>query len=201
MKKEKILLAESKENTQRGIKVKRTENQLNEKEIELFKIVYPITPNRELAKQFMLKEDAVERLAHNLKIYKDPAFLKVQQARKIGDTGRITETGEKATPPYLIREIAKQMTDEEEREFLNSYYEGVEAEEMLEELAMVQAVRVKRGIIYENKQKSLFRVVNEAVDSLHSILKTLYEMKHGKKVKHELTFEKIILDSQDELFD
>ncbi|SRR5690606_1513836 len=195
----KIDLALVKENTQRDIKKKRTENELDEKEIELFKIVYPVTSNKDLEKQFLLKPDAVERLAHDLKIYKDPAFLKVEQAKQGSLVSKTLESGEKSAPPYLIKSIAKQLTDEEEREFLTTYKEGVDAEKMLEDLALVQAVRVKRGITYEAENNALFRVVNDAVDSLHQILKTLYEFKNGKKVTHELKFEELVLQSQDEL--
>lgn len=197
-KKSKVSLVEVKESIQKeqAIRKKRTVADLSDKEIEQFKTLYPMSTNEVVAKQFIISTEDVERLAHELEIYKDEAFTRFQMSKSAG--AKLTADGSPATPGYLITAITKKMTEEERREIMNVYNEGIDPPAMLEELALAQAVRVQRGVQLEQANDSIWRSVNEAIDSLHNILKTMHELQHGQKMVHELgnTFEEMVLRSQ-----
>lgn len=197
-KKTKISLVEVKERMieEQSHRKKRTEKDMGEKEIEQFKALYPMNSNETLAKKFLISTEDVERLAHSLKVYKDQAYTRFQMAGKGGSS--FAQDGSPATPGYLITAITKKMTEEERREIINVYEEGIDPPAMLEELALAQAVRVQRGVQLEENNESIWRSVNEAIDSLHNILKTMHELKHGQKHIHELgdSFDAIVLRSQ-----
>lgn len=198
-KRTKVSLVDVKESLQkeRAFRGKRTEKDLDAKEVEQFKSLYPMNSNETLAKQFMISTEDVERLAHELKIAKDDTFTRFQMVQSGGKGGK-TLDGSPTTPGYLITAITKKMTEEERREIMNVYEEGIDPPTMLEELALAQAVRIQRGVQLEAEGESIWRSVNEAIDSLHNILKTMHEIKHGQKHVHELgnTFEEMILRSQ-----
>ncbi|MDP3012957.1 MAG: hypothetical protein Q8M92_01855 [Candidatus Subteraquimicrobiales bacterium] len=201
-KKTKVSLVHVKESLQKeqAFQGKRTENDLDQKEIEHFKSLFPMNSNEMLAKQFLISTEDVERLAHKLNVYKDDAYTRFLIAKSGGKGGK-TLDGSPVTPGYLITAITKKMTEEERREIMNVYEEGIDPPTMLEELALAQAVRIQRGVQLESEKDAIWRSVNEAIDSLHNILKTMYELKHGQKHVHELgnTFEQMILRSQGKL--
>jgi hypothetical protein len=100
----------------------------------------------------------------------------------------------KNTPGYLISTLTQKMTEEERREILNLHDEGLDPVEILDQLIITQMARVARGINIEDREDTLFRVVNETMDTMHSMLKTAHEMKHGKKLTFSL--DEAILRSQ-----
>jgi len=197
-KKTKISLVEVKERMieEQSHRKKRTEKDMGEKEIEQFRTLYPMNSNETLAKKFMISTEDVETLAHKLKVYKDQAYTRFQMTGTEG--GRGTSDGAPATPGYLITAITKRMTEEERREIMAVYEEGIDPPAMLEELALAQAVRIQRGVTLEEANDSIWRSVNEAIDSMHNILKTMHELQHGQKMVHELgnSFEEMVLRSQ-----
>jgi hypothetical protein len=196
LKKSKVSLAEVKESVQKeqAYKKKRTEKDLSIKERELFEKLYPMTSNESLAKQFLISVDDVERLAHETQVYKDPSYTRHQMS--ISKGGKLNADGMQ-TPGYLITAITKKMTEEERREIINIYEEGINPTEMLQELAIAQSVRIQRGVTIEDNSGALYRVVNDAIDSLHAILRSMHELEHGEKHIHELgnTWEQMILRS------
>jgi hypothetical protein len=198
MKKDESSLVDVKNITKKGsYKKKRNENDLDTKEVEQFKRIYPMVSNDILAKQFLISVSDVERLAYTHDLYKDPAFTRAQMSGSKGQ--HKTGDGSSASPGYLITAITKKMTEEERREIMVIYEEGVDPQEMMSELALAQAVRVQRGMALEAGKNEIWRAVNEAVDGLHNILKTLHEMENGQTTVHELgsTFESMIMRSKE----
>lgn len=178
--KEKIQLNETIKNG------KRTEKDMSEKERELFKLNYPFVSNEILAKQFLISTEDVERLAHEMKVYKNPDYTrKVMGKSQEGDT-----------PGHLIEAITRKLTEEERREITNLKNEGIDTIEALEELILVQRVRIQRGAQLEIDKKGLYRVVNDAIDSAVFALVKLHEMRHGTKHQHNVTLDQMILESQ-----
>jgi hypothetical protein len=197
-KKSNISIVEIKENLQKEqlIKGKRSEKDLNIKEVELFELLFPMTPNKALSEKFLISTEDVERLAHKLKLQKDPAFTRYQMSGTKG--GKALSDGSPRTPGYLLNALQRKVTEEEKRELMTTYEEGLDPEQMLEELALTQMVRIQRGVSLEYENESIWRSVNEAIDGLHNILKTIHELKHGQKMVHELgnTFEEMVLRSK-----
>lgn len=196
--KKKVSLSFVKEEIQKesALKKKRTENDLTEKEVELFKQMYKIHNNKDLAEQFLISEDDVARLGHKLRLYKDPAFTEYKMS-KGQEKKYLTTTATESmnsTPGYLINVLSAKMTEEEKREILNLYEEGLDPVEILDQLIVAQLSRVSRGLTIEDREDTLFRVVNETVDTLHNMLKTAHELKHGKKLTFSL--DEAILRSQ-----
>ena len=185
-KKTDLTLLQVKENLQKKDALKngkRRAKDIKKKPEELikFKRLYPMTPNGELAKIFITDTEEVERLAHELQIYKDRAYTRQLSADSPNIKGKNPADGSKSTPGYLITELSKIVTEEEKQELLNMYEDGCEPEELLEELAYASQIRVVRGVNMEIKGGTLFRVVNEAIDGYHNILKTLYDMKNSNE--------------------
>ena len=199
LKKTKLSLVDVKEAIQKKEvyqKKSRTEKDLSTKEVEQLTKAYPMVSNEVLAKQYLISVSDVERLAYEHDLYKDPAFTRAQMSGSKGQ--HRGKDGSPASPGYLITAITKKMTEEERRDIMNTYEEGVKPQEMLTELAIAQAVRVQRGMSLETDADQIWRAVNEAVDGLHSILKTLHEMEHGQKTVHELgdSFDAMIMRSK-----
>jgi hypothetical protein len=197
---EKIDLATVKEEIQKGSasQTKRTDKSLDTKEKELFERMYPMTRNEDLAKQFLISTEDVERLAHALKVYTDQAFTQHQMVKaKEGSYLNFTNSdGSTATPGFLITEVTKKLTEEERREIVNNYIEHKDPLQSMRELAFVQEQRLVRGLNGEAGENQNFRVVNDIVDTLHQIYKSLFEMEHGTKQTHVLTVDEMILKSQ-----
>jgi hypothetical protein len=196
-----LSLPEVKERLQKkdAFKKKRSDKDLTEKERKMFESLYPMTPDEELAKKFLISKDDVKRLAYNLGVYKDSAFTRHQMVVAKNDTMVVGKDGAPSTPGYLLSAMTKKWTEEERRELMIYYEEGMKPREMLQELAMAQMIRIQRGTSYEDDKGALFRVVNDAIDSLHAILKTLNEMENGINVNHEISFDKMVLRSQGKL--
>jgi hypothetical protein len=165
---------------------KRTEKDMSQKERELFKLNYPYVSNDILAKQFLISTEDVERLAHELKVYKNPDYTRTVMGK----------SHEGDTPGHLIEAITKKLTEEERREIISLKNEGIDEIAMMEELILVQRVRIQRGAQIEAAKGGLYRVVNDAVDSAGILLFKLREMRHGTKHQHNVTLDQMILDSQ-----
>lgn len=196
MKKDKVDMAFVNEEIQKenAIARKRTENDLTNKEVQLFKKMYSMNSNKDLAKQFLIEEEAVVKLAGKLKLYKDGAFTEYRKGKTIERRALTDKEGMKKAPGYLINSATKQMTDEEKREILNLYEDGLDPVEILDELIVAQMSRVSRGLEIEVTEDTLFTRLNDAVDTMHSMLKTAHELKHGKKLTFSL--DEAILRSQ-----
>lgn len=67
----------------------------------------------------------------------------------------------------------------------------------MEELILIQRIRIQRGVQIEAEKGGLYRVVNDAVDSAGILLFKLREMRHGTKHQYNVTLDQMILDSQD----
>jgi hypothetical protein len=198
MKDNKVSISYVKEEVQKekSLKKKRTEKDLTDKELELFKQMYSMHSNQDLAKQFLISEDDVARLGHELKLYKDTAFTEYKMSKSQEKQYLTTTSSEsnKATPGYLIAALTNKMTEEERREILTMHDEGLDPVEILDQVIVAQMARVARGLSIEDREDTLFRVVNETVDTLHNMLKTAHELKHGKKLTFSL--DEAILRSQ-----
>ena len=185
----KISLAEVKEKVQYNEAVKegqRTDKSLSEKERELFKLNYPFVANDILAKQFLISTDDVERLAHEIKVYKNPDYTRTAMGK----------SKEGATPSHLMDAITKKLTEEERRELTILKNEGIDTVEAMEELVLIQRIRIQRGAQLEMEKGGLYRVVNDAIDTSGQLLIRLHEMRHGQKHQHNITLDQMILDSQ-----
>lgn len=197
-KKVEISLAEVKENVElnQALKQHITEKDLDKRQVEKFKVIYPFTPNNVLKTKFNISEDAVKRLAYEHKLLKDPSFTRYQT-----ETGRgVLTEDKKRMPKHLINSVTKEMSEEERLELMNEYENGVDAYGMLQELAIIQRLRIERGVKIESDHHTMLHTVNGAVDGAHAILKTLHEMENGTKVTHELgdTFKDLVMNSKNE---
>jgi len=108
----KISRSEVKEKVQLNEAIKegkRTEKDMSQKERELFKLNYPYVSNDILAKQFLISTEDVERLAHELKVYKNPDYTRAIMGK----------ASEGDTPGRLIESITKKLTEEERREIIS----------------------------------------------------------------------------------
>jgi hypothetical protein len=168
----------------------RTEKTLTEKERQLFKKLYSMTENDILAKQFLISTEDVERLAHELRVYKDPAFTRSKQSGREGQY----EMG--TTPSRLITTVTKKWTEDERREILIMREEGFDPIDMLRELATMQKARVINGAEIENNRNEMWRVQNDAIDSYRDTLVKIYELENGQEINVSHSFEDLILESK-----
>ena len=134
----------------------------------------------------MIGTEDVERLAHEMKVYKNPDYTRTA----------MSNAREGSSPSHLMDAITKKLTEEERRELTILKNEGVDTVEMMEELVLVQRVRIQRGAQLEMEKGGLYRVVNDAVDTAGTLLRMLHEMRHGQKHQHNITLDQMILDSQ-----
>lgn len=185
-KKSKLSLVEVKEKVQReqALTKKRTDKDLSPKERDQFRILYPITQNELIAQKFLISTSDVERLSHELQVFKDPAYTRsaMQEAQKGNIEGRVGKDGNKFAPGYLVTQMQKRVTEEESREIMSMLEEGVDPKQMLEDLAVACQFRINKGMLIEENADGIFVAVNQAIDSYHNILKTLFEMENGQKV-------------------
>lgn len=197
MKKEKIDASIVKEEIQKehSLSKKKTKNDFSKKELDLFKEIYPMVPNKELAKKFLITENEVRNIAFELKLYKDPAFTQnnLVESKK----GNVTKAsdGSPSEPNYLLDAITKRMTEEERREIMNYYGEGIPTEQALQTLLMAQMVRIKRGMNLEEDAGGMWRSVGEAIDSANNIVVKLDEIRNGTTQNHLVTIDDMILRS------
>jgi hypothetical protein len=192
LKKTNLSLVEVKQNIMKesAISGKRTEKNLSDEERKLFCKLFPMTDNDILAKQFLISTEDIERLAHELHVFKDPAFTRNKQLAK---SGAKPEMG--TTPSRLISAVTKKWTEEERREILIMREEGFDPIEMLRELASMQKARVINGAEIENDRNEMWRVQNDAIDSYRETLVKIYELENGQEINVSHSFEDLILES------
>lgn len=163
---------------------KRTDKDLSEKERELFKLNYRFVDNKTLAKQFLISTDDVERLAHEMKVYKDPGYTK-------SALGNRTDM-----PSRLIEAVTQKLTEEERREIMTLKNEGIDTVQMMEELILIQRTRIQRGAKLEADRDGMHKLVNDAVDTAGVLLVKLHEMRQEGKSEGNITIDQMILESQ-----
>jgi hypothetical protein len=194
LQKTDLSLAQVKENVQKkeAIKHKRTEKDMDEKERKLFGKMYPMVPNELLATQFTISIEDVERLAHEMGKIKDASFTRNQMVTaKQGDWEHPTKAPGTA-PAYLVQEVLRTLNEEERREALTRYEEGIEPIQALKDLAFIQQMRIARGWNLEVSRDEMWRVVNDAVDSYHAVLKSIFEMENGSTINQRVSFDDLL---------
>ena len=196
LEKTNLTLSEVKENIQKkeAIGKKRTDKDLDEKERKLFAKIYPMTVNTSLAKQFAISTEDVERLAHEMGAIKDPSFTRGQKISVRQGDWKHPSAQMGTAPGYLIQEIFKTLSEEERREALTRYEEDVDPIKALKDLAFVQSMRISRGYSLEFSRDEMWRVMNDAIDSYHAILKTIYELENGQTINQNITVDDIIME-------
>ena len=198
LKKTKLSLAEVKENIQQSemTSKKRSEKDLSTKERDLFKTLYKMSTNEQLAAKFSITTEGVERLAHELKVCKNPSFTRSRMTKSKQGDWTHPSIKEGTTPSYLIDRVSKKLTEEERREFLTKCQEKKDPVKALRDLAMIQEVRIARGFELEMDSNQMWRVVNDAVDSYHAIQKSIFEMENDTNLGEANSFDRLILERQ-----
>jgi len=194
MKKKKVLdLAESPAFPLDALKkieefVEEKKNRLSNmsvKEVELYCRLFPFTPNSELESRFNLAPHQRELLDNMLSdsgimLRKDESYVYMPARREDGVKVR---EDTKNTPGYIVSRVMAAVSPEERDELALMYEQGMNPIELLKQTITLQAVRVKRGFEAEvNGPGVPLKTLNEATDSLHSMLKTLHELEEGKKL-------------------
>lgn len=198
MVREKVDLAFVKEEVQKEHMVsgkRKTHKDLSQKEIDMFREIFPMTPNEDLAAQFLISENEVQTLAYTLKVYKDPAFTSYKKSK--GSLAKTTQKadGSPGEPGFLLQACTQVIPEEEKRQVLNMYKEGIDYLTILDEIIIAQMIRVRNGVKLEHENQGSWRSVNDSVDTLHKMLQTAHEMKNGKQIDHNISFDDMILRS------
>jgi hypothetical protein len=175
----------------------RTDKSLNAKERLIFKDMYPMHSNKEVAVKFKISTEDVERLAHEMKVYKDPTYTRsITMETKEGSEWKHPSLQPGSAPSYLIDAITAKLTEEERREAMILYKEGINPIDMMHELAVVQRIRIRKGIKYEDDNEGLFKVMNDAIDSYHGILVDIDRMENGQATNNVITIDQYIMQQQ-----
>jgi hypothetical protein len=199
---EKISISEVMEEVQKEHSInsggKRDIDDFDFKERENFKEHYKMLPDEEVAKIFSIDTKDVKKLASRLQVYKDPVFTQnaMVEAKKDIHLSMTKEDGSPATPGYLVKQMAKHVTEEEYREIMVHRQEGYEPKKLMEDLISLQMARVERGFGLEKDNAGMWMTVNSAVDTLQTMIIRYHEMEHGTKTTHILSFDEMVLRSQ-----
>ena len=169
-----------------------------DKELEQFETAYKMLPDSDVAKIFLISENDVRKLASKRKVYKDSAFTQNQMV--VGHEGSYLDVtkkdGSPAEPGFLVRSMAKHITEEEYREVTAMQSEKFVPVELMEDLIRLQLKRVERGFGLEVSNQGMWMSVNSAVDTLQNMIIRYHEMEHGTKSTHVLTINDYILRNQ-----
>lgn len=157
---------------------------LSDKEIELFIRLFPFTPNSELQKKFGIEEKTIYEILNTLKkegipLKKDPLYSKTLVNRK---STAATRSGQDTTPGYIVSALMNAISEEERREILLFYEEGVDPIPLMRQLIVLQSARVIRGFKQEQANANkVQKPVNDAANDLRAMINDLHNMTEGQK--------------------
>jgi hypothetical protein len=177
----------------------RTVDDISEKEKKLFIRIYPFTPDNDLCKKFGLDYAEVRRLVkviatEGTHLKKDESYSR--SIVKADPKKPVLATTE--TPAHLLSAFMNSVNEEERRELVNMYEEGMDPIELMKQVIVVQSSRAIRGTKLEKGSTTLQKQVNDAFSDLATMIGKLHEMEEGQKVIHGFddSFVGLILASQ-----
>jgi hypothetical protein len=175
---------------------------LSEKEKKYIVRIYPFTPNADIAKKFGIKPGVLNDVKYwakenNLEMKKSETFARtVVPVHQGGKLSKKTKEG--LTPGGMLSNYLDTVSEEERRQIINMFEEGIEPIPLLEQVIAIQSHRAIRGSTLErNSDITLHKTVNDAFDGLHSMIKTLHEMNEGQRITHDIgdSFMQLVLQS------
>jgi hypothetical protein len=175
---------------------------LSEKEKKYIVRIYPFTPNGDIIKKFGIKPGVLDDVRYwakenQLEMIKSETFARtvvpVQQGGKLSKKAK-----EKLTPGGLLSNYMDTVSEEERRQIMNLFEEGIEPIPLLEQLIAIQSNRAIRGSSLERASSTtLHKTVNEAFADLHNMIKSLHDMNEGQRITHDIgdSFMQLVLKS------
>lgn len=155
---------------------------MTDKELKLFRRIFDFTSQSDMQKKFGITSTVYHEAIAKLRdeghvLEKDEAYCRsIITADPAKSPGKNHET-----PSGLISYFANTLSEEERREIMQLYEEGVNPVEMMEHLILIQSTRVVRGTELEQNSPHLHKTSNEAAADLANMLDKLHNMKEGQK--------------------
>lgn len=175
---------------------------LSDKEKRYIVRLYPFTPNVEINKKFGIKPTVLDEVKYwakenNMEMTKSETFART--VVPVGQGGKLSKKAKQnATPGGLLSNYMDTVSEEERRQIMNMFEEGLEPIPLMEQLISIQSNRAIRGSVLERKSDiTMHKTVNEAFADLHNMIKTLHEMNEGQRITHDLgdSFMQLVLRS------
>jgi hypothetical protein len=175
---------------------------LTEKEKRYIIRIFPYTPNIDICKKFGIDQEVLNEVKrwgkdNDLQVEKSETFART--IVPVAQGGKLTKKGKQnRTPGALVSSYMDLVTEEERRQIINMFEEGMEPIPLLEQLIAIQSQRAMRGARHEIKSDySLQKTANECFADLHSMIKTLHEMQEGQRITHEVgdSFKQLVMSS------
>lgn len=177
-------------------------DKLSEKEKKYIARIYPFTPNADIARKFGIKPGVIDDVRYwakenGMEMVKSETFART--VIPVSQGGKLTKKAKQGlTPGGLLSNFMNTVSEEERRQIMNMYEEGLEPIPLLEQLIAIQSHRAIRGTTLErNSEITLHKTVNEAFADLHNMIKTLHEMNEGQRITHDLgdSFMQLVMQS------
>lgn len=173
---------------------------ITEKEKKHLARLYKFTPDEQLKVKFRLDTTTFERLVREMRdegydMEKDEMYSRsvvaVQKQKMVG--------GQPQTRAHLLNSFMDTVPEEQRREFLNMYEEGIEPIPIMKQLIAMQGVRLIRGGQLErNSTTQLHKTLNDAFEIMVNSVAKLQDMEEGQKIVHGIddSFVGLILANQ-----
>jgi hypothetical protein len=175
---------------------------LKEKEKRYIIRIFPFTPNRDICRKFGIDQPVLDEVKiwgreNNLPVQKNETFSRT--VIPVAQGGKLTKkTKEKYTPGGLMSSYMNHITEEERRQIMNLWEEGIEPIPMMKEVIAIQSQRASRGAgMLERRSDTLHKTVNECFADLSTMIVRLNEMQEGHKITHEVgdSFKQLVMNS------
>lgn len=158
---------------------------LSDKEKQLFIRIYEFTPKTKLCEKFAISPTTHDELVTKLKEDGNNMRKNASYSRSVVKADPKNPPAKNSeTPDHLLASFMNSMNEEERREMMVMYEEGMDPVALMKQMIVIQSSRILRGYQLEKGSTQLHKTMNEATSDIATMISKLHEMEEGIKQVH-----------------